>query len=926
MKSLVIALGGTKAARLADILAYYSRRLDTRLYVEVFDTAGKALRNASVTVTRTENPPEKPGECLPDSPIYHSYRVDVSKDGYEPLSETVNVKPEQVTTAKVILVKEPGFFLMTAVFLSFLAPFIWAAYKYLGTLTGNPLADYLSIALVILVMQALGAFSGIKTIGARAEKIIHNRYYSGLVGLISGEVTGVLAGTAILGYLSGILSVIRSLLGGYIPDIGDMGIILVLLVILAFAGFLIDQFLLPHIDRKMFTINLFVAFGAFLGGLAAYFYLGRFGNLVSLVNPAAGGAGTLVLFPFLVPGFTLAWYYGIRYVLRKRGLEKTNNPLFGGIICLLGALLISILLPLMFGMASILVPFIEGCGGGALAGFLLYFLVFGPPQKTRVESLEEGDDLRKKYRLNTTSFVVDTVRSRLESLQFVPASCIHYVNDTKRKPEDFLTTDLRDQLKLKINGVYRENLESCSRLFSSLIVITDLRDNNLCAIYPSLLSFLRREFRIPVYAVVIATGDRLNRNWIKKVADNADAVFPVDYRFFDDVLYLDRFIYQDGGVLEKKDVYEEGCIVELVNRLCPLLEIGERLSPSGLDVSHINRLLSRTRPVVAGCSDLPDVVPIPNQNIATFGYFRLHTKKCRGFNLELGMGEYLEYALRHTLWKMERPGEIPVQALVIVRGKQELAKVGLVRTWLKDICNDQVVIIGDLLTESSDSLEIIILLSQILDPITEDSGSGSTCIDKKPEPAPSPGAFRKFWNNLVRSEKDGADERFRYGSPDAYTSIVKKYYNRSPLLRYRAVSLARQYPGSRNWEQAKVIYEWVRDNISYVCDPQESEYIQLPEETLNNGGGDCDDQAVLLASLLMCVGFRCSFVLLPSHIYVAAYIPEAPGEIRNLDNREWPDGTRARDWIGFDPTCTDCRFGQLPADDVKDIESIAIIG
>lgn len=926
MKSLVIALGGTKAARLADILAYYSRRLDTRLYIEVSDTRGNVLRDAGVTVTRTENAPKKPEDCLPDSPILQAYRVEVSKEGYEPLSETVKVKPEQVTTAKVILAKVPGFFLMTAVFLSFLAPFIWAAYKYLGTLTGNPLADYLSIALVILVVQVIGAFFGITTIGARVERVIHNRYYSGILGVIAGEIAAVLVTTALLRYLSGIFLIFRRLLGGYIPDGGDMAILSLLLVLLAFAGFLIDQFLLPHIDRKMFTVNLFVAFGAFLGGLAAYFYLSRFANLARLVNPAAEGSGTLAVFPFIVLGFTLAWYYGIMYVIRKRGLEKKDNVLFGGTICLLGVLIISVILPLVFGMTSILVPFIIGCGGGALAGFLLYFLLFGLPQKSRVESLEEGDDLRKKYRLDTTSFVVDTVRSRIESLQFVPAGCIHYFNEPKRKPEDFLTTDLRDQLRLKINAVYRENLENCSRLFSSLVVITDLRDNNLCAVYPSLISFLRGEFRIPVYAVVISTAERLNPNWMKKVADKADAVFPVDYRLFDDVLYLDRFIYQDGGALEKKNIYEEGCIVELVNRLCPLLEIGERLSPSGLDVSHINRILSRTRPAIAGCSDLPVVLSPPDQNVATFGYFRLHTKKCRRFNLELGMGEYLEYALRHTLWKMERPGEIPVQALVIVRGNRDLAKVGLVRTWLKDICDDRVIVIGDLLTESNDTLEIIILLSQITGPIAEDSGSGNDCMERRPEPAPSPGIFRKFWDGLVRSEKDGTEERFRYGSPDAYTGIVKKYYNRSPLIRYRAVSLARQCPGTHTWEQAKVICEWVRDTIGYVSDPTDSEYIQLPEETLNNGGGDCDDQAVLLASLLMCVGFRCSFVLLPRHIYVATYIPEAPGEVRNLADREWPDGTRARDWIGFDPTCTDCLFGQLPPDDVKDIEAIAVIG
>jgi len=121
-----------------------------------------------------------------------------------------------------------------------------------------------------------------------------------------------------------------------------------------------------------------------------------------------------------------------------------------------------------------------------------------------------------------------------------------------------------------------------------------------------------------------------------------------------------------------------------------------------------------------------------------------------------------------------------------------------------------------------------------------------------------------------------------------------------------------------------LLCEWVRDNINYVCDPYGSEYIQIPDETLTNMGGDCDDQAVLLASLLMNVGFRCALVFCECHVYVATYLPKAPDTVRTYPPGEWPDQTPARDWVGFDPTCTNCHFGELPKSDLN-IESVYII-
>lgn len=58
------------------------------------------------------------------------------------------------------------------------------------------------------------------------------------------------------------------------------------------------------------------------------------------------------------------------------------------------------------------------------------------------------------------------------------------------------------------------------------------------------------------------------------------------------------------------------------------------------------------------------------------------------------------------------------------------------------------------------------------------------------------------------------------------------------------------------------IGEWVSLNIKYISDPYKIEYITNPKETLKVKAGDCDDFAVLLASLYRAVGLRTAVALI----------------------------------------------------------------
>ena len=83
---------------------------------------------------------------------------------------------------------------------------------------------------------------------------------------------------------------------------------------------------------------------------------------------------------------------------------------------------------------------------------------------------------------------------------------------------------------------------------------------------------------------------------------------------------------------------------------------------------------------------------------------------------------------------------------------------------------------------------------------------------------------------------------------------------------------------SCSWESdvcyAKALYYFVENKIKYVSDP-EVQYVQLPSETLISGGGDCEDKAILLATLLEAIGLDADIGLTHDHAFVRVQIPDA---------------------------------------------------
>jgi transglutaminase-like putative cysteine protease len=80
-----------------------------------------------------------------------------------------------------------------------------------------------------------------------------------------------------------------------------------------------------------------------------------------------------------------------------------------------------------------------------------------------------------------------------------------------------------------------------------------------------------------------------------------------------------------------------------------------------------------------------------------------------------------------------------------------------------------------------------------------------------------------------------------------------------------------------------LLQNWVRDNIVYVFDPTEVEWVQTPPKTLSLGTGDCDDKITLLLALLESVGFNTELLAVGG------------------------------DGAGWDPSCAPPAPGMLPA-------------
>lgn len=128
---------------------------------------------------------------------------------------------------------------------------------------------------------------------------------------------------------------------------------------------------------------------------------------------------------------------------------------------------------------------------------------------------------------------------------------------------------------------------------------------------------------------------------------------------------------------------------------------------------------------------------------------------------------------------------------------------------------------------------------------------------------------------------------------------MARRYKRYVPLRQLALSIIQDVPGKKNFPaQVQRIQNYVRNNIQYVRDVNGVETVQTPDRTVQNKAGDCDDQSLLVATLLETIGHPTRFVAIKTkplgpfvHVFTETKI--GPRWVAVETTEDWP--------LGFQP-------------------------
>lgn len=99
-------------------------------------------------------------------------------------------------------------------------------------------------------------------------------------------------------------------------------------------------------------------------------------------------------------------------------------------------------------------------------------------------------------------------------------------------------------------------------------------------------------------------------------------------------------------------------------------------------------------------------------------------------------------------------------------------------------------------------------------------------------------------------------------------------FKRDPEIRRLALHLVETLSQKDHVSEVERLFSYVQNEIRYVQDIYDIETIATPDQIVALGQGDCDDKAVLLATLLESIGFQTSFKLAGyngpnfEHVYV----------------------------------------------------------
>jgi hypothetical protein len=131
---------------------------------------------------------------------------------------------------------------------------------------------------------------------------------------------------------------------------------------------------------------------------------------------------------------------------------------------------------------------------------------------------------------------------------------------------------------------------------------------------------------------------------------------------------------------------------------------------------------------------------------------------------------------------------------------------------------------------------------------------------------------------LVLDHYVSANCTFYHNSPQYYDRINRliDFSVTAPI----AQDVKDRFPGEYSVMQAVEAYEWVRRNIVYLDDPLD--YWQSANETWSLRTGDCEDQAILLASVIAELGGNARVNVIEGHAFPTVFVGDNVSVIPSL--------------------------------------------
>jgi transglutaminase-like putative cysteine protease len=134
-----------------------------------------------------------------------------------------------------------------------------------------------------------------------------------------------------------------------------------------------------------------------------------------------------------------------------------------------------------------------------------------------------------------------------------------------------------------------------------------------------------------------------------------------------------------------------------------------------------------------------------------------------------------------------------------------------------------------------------------------------------------PYPLKNFTVNL-KPMPEKSNPVYRYNPSSYFEAINRLVEPAEPDVRGKAAQVARSYPGAYNIYQVCALFDMVKEKVEYVSDPRGNDIWESANVTLKIGAGDCEDQAILLSSMLEAVGGTTRVYLTNSHAFAAIYI------------------------------------------------------